>query len=281
MELKNKITLLIVSTLIIGCSSVDSKELRQAEHSLLKGMNYSREQKYTQALKEYDKVLDIESDNIYALKETARTYTILENYKEALSFYKKALKVDNKDTQSLKGISFIYYFNDNPSKALKYINKLPLNKLDTDSKFFKGFLLFQDGDEQEGIFEIEEAFDKMNSFNKEYAEIYMTLLNKEKKIEKMRIFLDENKEKYFDNENFIIFYTESIEEYFYEFDLAEEILKRYIATHNGSNELFIKLAKTIYNGQERKNLKQKKRKSYKNIKKENNTKIKGRLKKIL
>ncbi|MFK4784885.1 tetratricopeptide repeat protein [Fusobacterium sp. MFO224] len=281
MKLKNKIIFLLISTLIIGCSSVDSNELRKAEHSLLKGMNYARENKYTEALKEYSKVLKIESDNIYALKETARAYAILNNYDESLSFYKKALKVNDKDFESLKGISFVYYLTDNDSKALKYINKVPLDQLNIDSQFFKGFLLFQDGDEQEGIFEIEDSFNKAVSFNKEYAEIYMTLLYREKKIEKMRIFLDESKEKYFENENFVIFYAETINNYFYEFDLAEEILKRYIASNDGSNDLYIALAKTIYDGQERKNLSYKKRKSYKTIKKENNTKIKERLKKIL
>lgn len=281
MKFTNKITLLLVSTLVIGCSSVDSKKLKKAEYSLLRGMNYAREKQYTEALNEYDKVLEIDSNNFYALKETARAYAILKNYKKSISFYKQALKINDVDTNSLMGISYVYYLTEDFSKALKYIKKISTDKLNTEAQFFKGFLLFQDGDEQEGIFEFEEAFNKINHFDKEYAEIYMTLLNEEKQIEKMRIFLNENKEKYSDSEDFTIFFTESIENYFYEFDVAEDILKRYIATYGGSDNLYVTLAKTIYNGQERKNLKYVKRQKFKDIKKQNNIKIKGRLRKVL
>jgi len=281
MKLTNKITLLLVSTLIIGCSSVDSKKLKQAEHSLLKGMNYAREQKYTEALKEYNKVLHIDSNNFYALKETARANAILKNYKESISFYKQALKINEKDVNSLTGISYVYYLTEDFSKALKYIKQIPLDELTVDTKLFKGLLLFKNNDEQEGVFEFEEGFSQIDHFDKEYASIYMTLLNKEKQVEKMRIFLEENKNKYSNNEDFVIFFAESVENYFYEFDIAEEMLKRYIATYGGNDNLYVALAKTIYNGQKTKNSKREKKQNLKDIEKQNNTTIKGRLRKSL
>lgn len=248
----NLFILIFFALFMVGCSSVNNKK---EEYYLLKGMNYARDGKYTKAIKEYEKTLDNNSKNLYALKEQAKAYTALKEYKKSISNYKKVLKIEKNNPESLKGISYSYYLNKDYSNALKYLKKVPEDELDIDSKMLKALVLSKNKYTEKAIFEFEEAFSKIDTFNKEYSEIYLSLLNKEKKREKMRIFLEEEREKYFDVENFVIFYVESIKIYFEEFDLAEEILKRYISNYGGSDNLYVTLAKTIYDGQKIKNLK--------------------------
>lgn len=251
-KINNLFILIFFALFITGCSSINNKK---EKYYLLKGMNYAREGKYTKSIKEYEKILDDNPKNLYALKEQAKAYTALKEYDKSISNYKKVLNIEKYDPESLKGISYSYYLNKDYSKAFKYLKKVPQDELDIDSKMLKALVLSKNNYTEKAIFEFEEAFSQIDTFNKEYSKIYLRLLNNEKKIEKMRIFLEEEREKYFDVENFIIFYVESIKIYFEEFDLAEEILKRYISNYGGSDELYITLAKTIYDGQKRKNLK--------------------------
>lgn len=245
-----KISILFILIFLLGCSSSDPKKNEREEYFLIRGLNYSKENNLIGALGEYEKALDENSKNIITLKEIAKVYARLEEYDLSIKYYKKALDIDKKDIDSLKGISVVNYLSGETGKALSYIKDIPTNALEPEIKKYRAYLLYEKKDYKKSIKEFEEIFENSKEFDKVYSRIYLELLSKNKKNENLRIFLEENKEKFKDNREYLLFYFDSIGEYFGEYEKIEKEIKREIAEKGGDDELYLALTKVIYSQHE-------------------------------
>lgn len=84
------------------------------------GLNYQSQGRYSEALKNYYRSLNLDEDPIdrsYTLYNIGLIYTNLGLYNKALAYYEAALELNNYLPQALNGIALIYH--DTACKHLK------------------------------------------------------------------------------------------------------------------------------------------------------------------
>ena len=112
---------------MVACSSVDNSINSEKEitYLLLRGINFSQSQNYIEAERELSKVIVLDSDNIYALRELAFVQSKLGKNIEAAKSYETILKIDPKDINAIKGYATLLYNGGNFYEALDYITLIP------------------------------------------------------------------------------------------------------------------------------------------------------------
>jgi len=83
---------------------------------------YSRNGRYQEALKIYDKSLLIKPTNILALINKGNTLKMLRRFNEALEIYNKALEISPNNPDVLYNIASVYSLLKNRDKMLCYLS---------------------------------------------------------------------------------------------------------------------------------------------------------------
>ena len=245
--------ILIVIILLSGCTSTEinkSKNLKEKEeYYIIKGMNYERDNSYTKALKEYEKAYKLNKNNIITLKDIAGIYTKLKDYDNGIFYYEKALKLDERDNDVIRNISFVYFLKKDYKKSLEYIGKIPYSDKNVESLKLESYLLYMTKNYEKSYDIFQMVLKENSEIDISYYEIYLNLLEKLNKKNEMRIFLENNLIKNRNNEKYVIFYANSLKNYFDEYSLGEKELKRYIVTYGGNDDVYLTLAEIFYEEQ--------------------------------
>lgn len=112
-----KVILLLVFYSIGNVSFAQNKE--EAEKLVDEGITYHDKGDYDSALAKYDKALEIDRNNLYALSEKAITFVYLQKFEEAIEFCEKALHTHRGD----EGLRTVYVTYGNSLDALKKSSK--------------------------------------------------------------------------------------------------------------------------------------------------------------
>ena len=141
----------MIKSLIVGISCLIiftsfTEVVAQEEISILLGKNVKEwhaigitlvsEERYEEAIKYYDKILEIDPEDQKALLNKGSVLKDLERYEEAIKYYDKILEINPNNVKALanKGITFAYL--QEYEDALIMIDKALL--LDPDNEFVKG-----------------------------------------------------------------------------------------------------------------------------------------------
>lgn len=234
--------LLIVVPSLISCSSSTVKN-REAEHSLLKGVNYSQNGEYEKAMGEYFKSYEIAPENTILLKEMGYNYYQFGDYEKAEEFWLKAFKLTPKDEDLIKNLSTLYYEEEEYEKSLDII-KNSYNLRDNYYQKIYGLINYK----RERLQESYNFFKNVSveSYDVEIALVYIEVLKNLNKREELYIFLQKIYPYLKDNKEFIIKYSQILLEDFNLTKKSEEILINYLLENGSEDEILLQLSMLYY-----------------------------------
>lgn len=230
--------LLIVVPSLISCSSSTVKN-REAEYSLLKGVNYSQNGEYEKAMGEYFKSYEIAPENTILLKEMGYNYYQFGDYEKAEEFWLKAFKLTPKDEDLIKNLSTLYYEEEEYEKSLDII-KNSYNLRDNYYQKIYGLINYK----RERLQESYNFFKNVSveSYDVETALVYIEVLKNLNKREELFIFLQKIYPYLKDNKEFIIKYSQILLEDFNLTQKSEEILINYLLENGSEDEILLQLS---------------------------------------
>lgn len=230
--------LLIVVPSLISCSSSTVKN-REAEYSLLKGVNYSQNGEYEKAMREYFKSYEIAPENTILLKEMGYNYYQFGDYEKAEEFWLKAFKLTPKDEDLIKNLSTLYYEEEEYEKSLDII-KNSYNLRDNYYQKIYGLINYK----RERLQESYNFFKNisMESYDVKTALVYIEVLKNLNKREALFIFLQKIYPYLKDNKEFIIKYSQILLEDFNLTKKSEEILINYLLENGSEDEILLQLS---------------------------------------
>ena len=230
--------LLIAVPSLISCSSSTVKN-REAEYSLLKGVNYSQNGEYEKAMGEYFKSYEIAPENTILLKEMGYNYYQFGDYEKAEEFWLKAFKLTPKDEDLIKNLSTLYYEEEEYEKSLDII-KNSYNLRDNYYQKIYGLINYK----RERLQESYNFFKNVSveSYDVETALVYIEVLKNLNKREELFIFLQKIYPYLKDNKEFIIKYSQILLEDFNLTKKSEEILINYLLENGSEDEILLQLS---------------------------------------
>ncbi len=92
--------------------------VKEVTKQLELGVSYSQQQQLTQAILCYEKVLDIEPDNVNALHLLGVTYAQQKNFNQGIEFIKKAIEIEPNNEIFNYNLGNVYQENNQIEKAL-------------------------------------------------------------------------------------------------------------------------------------------------------------------
>lgn len=240
-----KIFILLTLIFITACSNNKPKEknLDKEEYYILRGINLSQEGKNLEALQEFEKAYNKNSDNPVTLRELGLVYGELGNLEKSEFFYKKAIENDDTDQVSLKNLGLINYANGDYDEAEKYVEMVSKDSIDVLVLKLRGFIAAKNGDSEKAYPMLKEALLIDEYMDLELYSVYSSVVLQEKKFMELYQVLEDGYEKYPSERSYVLFYTTMLSEKFGEDKKATRVLKRYMAENGGGDLLYMQLAK--------------------------------------
>lgn len=237
--MKSRLIFLGISLFLVGCSS--TKVDKEAEYSLLRGINYSQQQEYSKAMVEYEKSYDINPNNLILLKELGYCYYQFGDYEKAEKFWLKGLELSSKDENLIKNLATLYYEQRELDKSLKIMQKA-YNRNDSYYLRLKALIsLESDKIEAYRIFKEMDTsdFDLCSSIK------YMNVLKELDKKDELYYFLKNSYPLFKENRDYIIEYAQNLADIYSLNREAEIVLLDYL-TENGNDENIIFQLSNLY-----------------------------------
>lgn len=103
--------------------SYTKKEPTEEEKLYSKGLNFQKEGKYKEALKEFQNALKIKPDYVSALRSMGICFKALKVYNKAIENFRKAIKFNPNDSQAWKYMGNVYEKMENYRKAIESYEK--------------------------------------------------------------------------------------------------------------------------------------------------------------
>ena len=236
-NLTNILFLLLMSVAFISCSSL--KKSKEAEYSLLKGVNYSQQGKYQKGMEEYQKSYKINPNNAILLKEMGYTYYKFGNYQKAEEYWLKALKLQPKDEGLIKNLVTLYFEDGKYAKSINMMGS-SYNPRDDYYKKIKGLIAYREGDYRKSYNLLKDL--SLESYDTEVALIYIDVLKKADEKRELFYFLKNiypylNKDK-----EFILGYSGVLNENFKMPKESEKILLEYLVKNGNDDEVLTQLS---------------------------------------
>ncbi len=233
----------------MGCTNTPKTVERTAdkeEYNVIKGINFSQEGKYLEALREFEKAYGKNEKNIITLREMGLVYAQLSDYKKSEEFYKKALALDERDQTAIKNLALLSYIKGDYEKAEEYLESVSKDSVDNMVLKLKGFILFKKGENAKAYEILRRALYLENDLDMEFYNVYSHVLLEESKFMELYKVLERGYQKYSLDKEYIIFYTRVISNNYSEYEKAEKTLKRYIVKNGIDDELLLQLSKISF-----------------------------------
>ncbi|WP_319205182.1 hypothetical protein [uncultured Ilyobacter sp.] len=244
-----KLLYIILMISLIGCTSTPKTATRTAdkeEYNVIKGINFSQDGKYLEALREFEKAYKKNDKNIITLREMALVYAQLSDYKKSEEFYEKALALDERDQTSIKNLALLSYIKGDYEKAEEYLESVSKDSIDNMVLKLKGFIQFKKGENSNAYETLRRALYLESDLDLEFYNVYSQVLLEESKFMELYKVLERGYQKYGQEKDYIIFYTKIISNNYSEYDKGEKILKRYIAKNGIDDELLLQLSRISF-----------------------------------
>lgn len=92
-----------------GQKKIVGLTIEKPEDYLKAAVSFHTEKKYTDAIRLYEKILKINPNDGFVLKQLADIYKIEKEYAKAITTYKRALVIEPQDTATLSSLAWTYY----------------------------------------------------------------------------------------------------------------------------------------------------------------------------
>lgn len=232
---------LIISVVLVRCSSL--KINKEAEYSLLKGVNYSQQGEYDKAMKEYFYSYELNPENVILLKEIGYNYYQFGDFEKAEEYWLKALKINYNDEELLKNLATLYYQERRYSDSINIIGK-SYNLKDSYYQKLKGLISYQEGNLKDSYSILKNI--SVSQFDLETALIYIEILEKLNKKEELVNF-SRNIYPYLSNErSYIIKYSQILTDNFNLNRESEKVLLDYLLENGSDDEVLLQLANLYF-----------------------------------
>ncbi len=233
--------LVIIVMLFISCSNV--KKDKEAEYSLLKGVNYSQQGEYGKAMPEYFKSYDINPKNIILLKEIGYNYYQFGDYKNAEKYWQEAFALNSKDEELIKNLATLYYEEKEYSKSLEVLENA-YNKKDAYYQQLNGMICYKKGKLQESYYFLREI--PLEKYDEEVTLTYIELLERLEKKEELLSF-SKNVYPYLkDSKNYVIKYSQILSKIYNKNVESEKVLMDYILKNGSDDEILLELSNLYF-----------------------------------
>jgi tetratricopeptide (TPR) repeat protein len=124
--------------------SIDVKLSPIPESPFAKGDALYEQEKYEEALEEYQKVIEENPDLYQAFDKIGICYLRLDDQEKAIEYFKKMLEHDPQSLDTLINLSAIYFEQGNLEEGMKYFKQLDESTLTDKGTFYNiGVLLFK------------------------------------------------------------------------------------------------------------------------------------------
>ena len=152
---------LLMITLPIQAQAEDCSSMivKSPQSYFQRGLCYSRNQQYTQALEDYSKVLELDNNNRNARYNRGLILSRdFGQYDEALEDFEELLKTNPRDADAIFQRGNIYFQKGNKQQALNdYTTAISLNKQLGDAFYNRGILYHQQNKNKEALEDLERA----------------------------------------------------------------------------------------------------------------------------
>lgn len=242
MKDSSKITIFLgLSMFLLGCSNTQTNN-KEVEYSILRGVNFSKQQQYEKAMVEYQKAYHLDSNNLILLKELGYCYYQFGDYEKAEEFWRKALELSPKDDSTIKNLATLYYKEQDYDKALDMIKRSYNPNGDYYLKL-KVLISYEKEDKIEAYELLKKM--KIESFDEECSIKKMDILKELNKKTELYSFMQESYPLFFNNKEYILKYTQNLVEVYNMNEDAQEILLEYVI-RNGNDENILMKLRDIY-----------------------------------
>lgn len=252
--------LLLISGSLISCTNV--KTNKEAEYSLLRGINYSQQGKHEKAMDEYFKSYKINPKNFILLKEMGYSYYQFGDYKKAEEYWLKALELNSKDENLIKNLVTLYYEEGNYNKSLNCM-EYSYNPNNGYYQKIRALINYNKGNIQES-YRIFKNIPTEN-FDKKTALIYIEVLQRLNNRSDLFYFLKNTYPSLRKNKEFLIKYSQILSDSFNMKRDSEKVLMEYLMENGSDDEILLQLSILYFKLGEKK----KARDTFKLIKSEN------------
>lgn len=235
--MKKKFFLLTLYLGLLGCSTVQDK--KQAEYALLRGVNFEKNEKYSEAMREFKNSYSKNPKNVILLREMGYTYYKMGQFDKSEEYWKKALKLIENDEITIKNLATLYYEQGDYKKATVLIESVVKYK-DSYLNQLYGMILVKEGAKEKAFQEL----DKIN-FDDFTVQGYIVYLELKALYDKsnLKSALNKGYDKFKLQKDFVITYGNYIYEYEKDFDRAETALLNYLTDVKIDNDVILTLSK--------------------------------------
>jgi tetratricopeptide (TPR) repeat protein len=221
-----------------------AKKKKEKVHLLVKGFNYTHQEKYVDALAEYLKAYKIDPKDERLLFEIAYVYSVLNNYEKAKLFYGKILKRDEGNADALLNLSILYYNNGETDLALETLGTI--SKDHYTEKYYEIFfdIFFKQKEYEKALLVSKKIyFEKYSDHS--YLEKYLiviTTVDRSREVFPILYDVYEANKKYYNDPLKLVEYSKFILFYYKNYEKSYALLKRSLDIRK-TDEAYLELAK--------------------------------------
>lgn len=234
---KKRLIVFILMVFFLGCSNL--KENKQAQYSLLKGINLTQQGDMNKALQCYTDSYKRNPKDIVVLKELGFVYFTFSQYDKAEYYWLEGLKLSPKDDEIIKNLTTMYYKNKEYQKAMK-VSNLGYNPKEEYFEQIRGLIFYEQGD-------IKKAYGILKNINKsnfdeltyiKYLDIVKESDNQEKFYETLNMgeLLFENSKEY------TLVCSRELTNGFKKYKEAENLLLNYLVKNGNDKDVILMLS---------------------------------------
>jgi Tfp pilus assembly protein PilF len=238
-----KIILVIGLLMFLGCTSAETKDKK--EHFLIRGMNYSKEGKYSKAIEEYQKFYDLDKKDPILLREMGLAYAHLKEYEIAEKYYLEAIELDPKDQVTLTNLSILYYKMDNFEKSEEYLAMISNDSMDYRLFLLKGYISYDEGKYEESYQSFHTVLNMIRVEDYTFVKKYVDILQRTNRTNEIYPFIYSVYQAQKDNPEAVIDYSVFLIDVFNDYDGAFKALKVYNAQQK-NDHIILELAQRSF-----------------------------------
>ena len=238
-----KIILVIGLLMFLGCTSAETKDKK--EHFLIRGMNYSKEGKYSKAIEEYQKFYDLDKKDPILLREMGLAYAHLKEYEIAEKYYLEAIELDPKDQITLTNLSILYYKMDNFEKSEEYLAMISNDSMDYRLFLLKGYISYDEGKYEESYQSFHTVLNMIKVEDYTFVKKYVDILQRTNRTNEIYPFIYSVYQVKKDDPEAVIDYSVFLIDVFNDYDGAFKALKIYNAQQK-NDHIILELAQRSF-----------------------------------
>lgn len=239
-----KLIFIVSVFFLMSCSNSTKKENEfsdKNEYYILRGINYSQNKDYKNAIKELEVVYKRDKKNIMAMRELAYCYIEIGEKNKAIEIYEEVLNYDKKDEITLKNLSYLYYEKNNFEASKQYLLLIPNDKNDMFVHKMRGYLYFEEKNYNLSYDELIKVILIDNEYDDVLYKRVIILLKVLNKKDEMYQILEKNYRVYNKNRDYIIIYSNTMAQEFKENEKAKISIKRYLIDNCNDTDMLLSL----------------------------------------